>query len=97
MPNDPSPAPTDSLRSLLARDHPEPEPYPPTPPLPTPQQFYIDLPLYEEVNFGAQQVAEYRAIQYFGDTFDTFCPYCNRHSIFKRWAMGGDTGLCDDN
>jgi hypothetical protein len=56
-------------------------------PLPSPQQFYFDLPLYEEVKFEAEQIQEYRAVSYFDDTFDTFCPFCEKHSIFKRSNM----------
>lgn len=95
MPLDPTPAtpepPLDSLAHSLV-----PEASPALPPPPTPQQFFIDLPLYEVVKFETHQVAECRAIRYFSDTFDTFCPLCNQHSIFRNSSMPTPNGRFDE-
>ena len=52
--------------------------------LPTPRQFYIDYPLYEEVEFAEGQDSAGWAIKYFGKTLDAYCPECEAHSIFAH-------------
>lgn len=51
---------------------------------PTPEQFYIEYPLYQEFNFGINQDKDGWLIKYFGGTIDTFCPECGNHSIFSH-------------
>ena len=84
MYNEPSPAPPESPSSFLHAPDPVPDAALDSIRPPTPQEFFIDLPLYEVVRFEINQLKEYRAIRYFSDTFDTFGPHCNQHSIFRN-------------
>lgn len=49
---------------------------------PTPKEFYIDYPLYEDVNFAENESVAGWKIKYSEETIDTFCPECGSHSIF---------------
>lgn len=55
-----------------------------TSPLPTPPQFYIDLPLYEELTFSVGYVDAAYKIIFFRGPMDAYCPECGSHSIFTR-------------
>lgn len=51
---------------------------------PTPEQFYIEFPLYQEFTFTEDQFEAGWKIKYFGGTIDAFCPACGSHSIFSH-------------
>jgi hypothetical protein len=53
-------------------------------PPPTPEEFYISYPLYELVTFDENQSKEGWLIKNFRGTIDTYCPWCESHSIFSR-------------
>jgi hypothetical protein len=55
--------------------------------LPTPQQFFIEYPLYEVVIFDEPHAQEGWDIKYFEGTFDSYCPECGSHSIFSRTGI----------
>lgn len=52
--------------------------------IPTPVEFFIKLPLYEKVEFDENDEDKILEFLNFKDVFDTYCPKCNEHSIFKR-------------
>ncbi len=52
---------------------------------PTPEQFLIELPLYEVITYADEDLEFGRKLRYFGDTLDSYCPHCNTHSIFERY------------
>lgn len=52
---------------------------------PTPEEFLIDLPLYELISFADEDLEEGRKLRYFDETLDSYCPECNQHSIFSRY------------
>lgn len=60
------------------------KPAPVQTPAPTPEQFYIEFPLYEPFTFSQAQNAEGWKIQNFQGAMDAFCPGCSAHSIFSR-------------
>lgn len=51
---------------------------------PTPEEFYINYPLYDSVVFNDDQGDQATDIKYFEGTIDAYCPQCGSHSIFKR-------------
>lgn len=48
--------------------------------VPTAQEFLIETPLYEIAD-----LEQGRLLRYFDETFDSYCPQCNSHSIFERY------------
>lgn len=64
---------------------------------PTPQEFLIETPLYEIVSYLDQDLEMGRRVKYIDETFDSYCPECNSHSIFERyWQYGKDIKLVSD-
>jgi hypothetical protein len=53
-------------------------------PLPTPGQFYIELPLYEEVTFPPEETERGWLVKYSDAALDAFCSECGAHSVFNR-------------
>lgn len=51
---------------------------------PTPEQFYLEYPLYKEFNFAKGQETKGWLIKYFEGTIDAYCPNCGSHSIFSH-------------
>ncbi|QNU62046.1 short-chain dehydrogenase [Vreelandella titanicae] len=49
---------------------------------PTPAEFLIKVPLYEKVTYADEDLDQGLMVRYFSDTFDSYCPSCNSHSIF---------------
>lgn len=54
------------------------------PKCPTPKEFLIEIPLYEVVAYQTEDLEQGRALYYFDETLDSYCPECNQHSIFSR-------------
>lgn len=52
---------------------------------PKPEAFLIKIPLYEVVSYADEDLEFGRELVYFDGTFDSYCPYCNSHSIFERY------------
>ena len=52
---------------------------------PSPQEFFIDLPLYKIICFADGELEEGRKLLYFNETIDSYCPECNQYSIFSRF------------
>lgn len=52
---------------------------------PTPEQFFIETPLYEIVTYADEDLEFGRKLRYFDATFDSYCPHCNSHTIFERY------------
>lgn len=50
---------------------------------PTPEEFLIKIPLYEKVSYSDENLEQGAMVRYFSDTFDSYCPFCNTHSIFE--------------
>ncbi|OZY84377.1 short-chain dehydrogenase [Cellvibrio mixtus] len=50
---------------------------------PCPEDFLIKIPLYELVSYSDEDLAQGNRVRFFSDTFDSYCPYCNMHSIFE--------------
>jgi hypothetical protein len=50
---------------------------------PTPEEFLIKVPLYEKVSYDDENLEQGLMIRFFSDTFDSYCPSCNSHSIFE--------------
>lgn len=56
---------------------------------PSPQEFLIETPLYEIVEYDDEDLEAGRLVKNFDETFDSYCPECNSHSIFERhWQYG---------
>ncbi|AJP43325.1 short-chain dehydrogenase [Alteromonas australica] len=53
--------------------------------VPTPQEFLIETPLYEIASYEDADLEQGRLLRYFDETFDSYCPQCNSHSIFERY------------
>lgn len=51
---------------------------------PTPEEFFIEIPLYENIVFDDDNLDKGEALFNFDTTLDAYCPECNRHSIFER-------------
>jgi hypothetical protein len=51
---------------------------------PTPEEFLIEIPLYEIISYADEDLEFGRKLRYFDGTFDSYCPHCNSHSIFER-------------
>lgn len=65
---------------------------------PTAEDFLINLPLYKVVNFDKEDLEQGRVVYYFDDVLDTYCPECNKHSIFTRnWGNGGKSISYDES
>lgn len=56
---------------------------------PTPEQFFIDFPLYETVEYEDPDLDQGWEVKYYDGTFDSYCPGCNSHSIFRRYWPNG--------
>jgi hypothetical protein len=54
-----------------------------TPKIPTPEQFFIEYPLYKEFAFSEDEGTDARKIRLFNGTVDAYCPNCENHSIFS--------------
>lgn len=55
--------------------------------VPTPSDFFLDVPLYELFSFDEddkEHVQQARDIKYFQGTLDSYCPWCEKHSIFEN-------------
>ena len=56
---------------------------------PSAREFLIETPLYEVVEYTVENFKLGHQIRYFDETFDSYCPQCNTHSIFERlWPHG---------
>lgn len=55
-----------------------------TPKCPTPNEFLIEVPLYEVITYESEDLEQGRSLYYFDETLDSYCPECNQHSIFSR-------------
>lgn len=65
---------------------------------PTARDLLINLPLYEIVNFEANDLEVGRQLYYYNETLDTYCPKCNKHSIFSRyWPYSKSISYLDDS
>ena len=51
---------------------------------PTPEEFIIEVPLYENIVFDDENLEKGQALVNFNKTLDAYCPECNMHSIFER-------------
>lgn len=51
---------------------------------PSPEEFFINIPQYEVVEYAESDLEQGRLVKYFDGTFDSYCPECNSHSIFER-------------
>jgi hypothetical protein len=51
---------------------------------PSAEEFFINIPLYEVVEYAEEDLEQGRLVKYFDGTFDSYCPECNSHSIFER-------------
>ena len=51
---------------------------------PTSKEFMIDVPLYEVISYEDEDLEHGRKLRFFEETFDSYCPECNSHSIFER-------------
>lgn len=54
----------------------------------TPQDFLINAPLYEVIEYKDENLEEGRKLYYFDKTLDSYCSLCNQHSIFSRIWRG---------
>jgi len=55
--------------------------------IPTPSDFFLDVPLYELFSFDEDDndhVQQARDVKYFRGTLDSYCPWCEKHSIFEN-------------
>ena len=50
---------------------------------PSPQEFFIDTPLYREVDLRMYAADKAYAIEYFHGTIDSYCIECGQTSVFK--------------
>ena len=51
---------------------------------PTPEEFIVEIPLYENIVFDDDNLDKGQALINFNKTLDIYCPECNNHSIFER-------------
>lgn len=51
---------------------------------PSAEEFLINVPLYEVIEYAEDDLEQGRLVRYFNETFDSYCPECNSHSIFER-------------
>jgi predicted RNA-binding Zn-ribbon protein involved in translation (DUF1610 family) len=51
---------------------------------PSPEDFLINTPLYETVEYAEEDITIGGKLYYFDGTVDSFCPECGNHTIFKR-------------
>lgn len=56
---------------------------------PSSKEFLIDTPLYVAVQYETEDLELGRKLRYFDETFDSYCPGCNSHSIFERYWPNG--------
>lgn len=67
--------------------------------IPTPEDFFLKIGLYEKIVFydDEKEYARLRTIRYFRDAIDSYCPFCNRHSIFRNQneETGGSASASD--
>ncbi len=54
--------------------------------VPNPDEFYLNTPLYQIILFSDSEIdiSQLLAIKYFQEPLDSYCPYCDRHSIFHN-------------
>lgn len=52
--------------------------------LPSPQDFYLNFPLYKLVEYPERFDEEGWTVKYFDDHLDSYCPQCGSHSVFNR-------------
>lgn len=53
--------------------------------IPKPVEFFLDVPLYQEFTFDADEHGEQaRDIKYHLGTIDSYCPWCAKSSVFER-------------
>jgi len=53
-------------------------------PLPASEDFYLNYPLYKEVDFGNTFNHQIEQLIAAFNTFDSYCPECGEHSVFTR-------------
>ncbi len=51
---------------------------------PTPEEFFINVPLYEVVTFDDDNLKKGQDLINFNKSLDAYCPECNKHSVFTR-------------
>lgn len=54
---------------------------------PTPEEFIVEVPLYEVIKFDDDNLDKGQALVNFNKTIDIYCPECNMHSIFERKSI----------
>lgn len=59
--------------------------------LPSSEDFYLNYPLYKEVNFSNASENQVEQLIAAFDTFDSYCPECGEHSVFTRDSSKSDT------
>ena len=52
--------------------------------LPSPEEFYINYPLYQPVEYPEGFDEEGWEVRYFDGHLDAYCPECGSHSVFNR-------------
>lgn len=53
---------------------------------PSPEDILINFPLYKVVEYSKEDLAIGGQLYFFDGTIDSFCPECNKHTIFwRRW------------
>lgn len=52
--------------------------------VPNPEEFFINVPLYEVFSYDSKSAPLVWEVEYFEGTFDSYCPECGSHSIFDR-------------
>jgi hypothetical protein len=53
--------------------------------IPSPEEFFLAVPLYQPFKFDVDEHAgAARKIKYFDDTMDSYCPWCEKDSVFQN-------------
>lgn len=52
--------------------------------LPNPENFFVDIPIYQPFEISAASAEQVYAIEYFKGSIDAYCRSCKKDSIFER-------------
>lgn len=53
--------------------------------IPSPEEFFLDVPLYQSFSFDEDEHGDAaRRIKYFQGTLDSYCPWCEKDSVFEN-------------
>lgn len=58
--------------------------------LPTSEDFYLNHPLYEVIDFSNSSMNQFEQLVGAFGTFDSYCPECGEHSVFTRNTSESD-------